>query len=53
MQYGGKWLSVGMMDFNSTMVAPVDTQLPLRMMDARMWPVTVPGEGKLTLLLAE
>lgn len=35
MQCGGKWLSQGMIDLNSTMVAPEATQLPLMVMDAR------------------
>lgn len=38
MQCGGKWLSQGMIDLNSTMVAPEATQLPLIVMDARMSP---------------
>lgn len=40
MQCGGKWLSQGMIDLNSTMVAPEATQPPLIVMDARMSPIT-------------
>lgn len=40
MQCGGKWLSQGMIDLNSAMVAPEATQPPLIVMDARMSPIT-------------
>lgn len=45
MQRGGKWLSRGMIDLNSTMAAPKATQPPLRVMDARMSPITFSSGG--------
>lgn len=45
-QCGGKWLSRGMIDLNSTMAAPKATQPPLRVMDARMSPITFSSGGK-------
>lgn len=49
MQGGSKWLSQGMIDLNSTMVAPEATHPPLTVMDARMSPITFLRVGK-TLL---
>lgn len=46
MQCGGKWLSQGMIDLNSTMVAPEATQSPLTVMDARMSPITFLRVGR-------
>lgn len=45
-QRGGKWLSRGMIDLNSTMAAPKATQPPLRVMDARMSPITFSSGGE-------
>lgn len=45
-QCGGKWLSRGMIDLNSTMAAPKATQPPLRVMDARMSPITFSSGGE-------
>lgn len=45
-QCGGKWLSQGMIDLNSTMAPPKATQAPLRVMDARMSPITFSSVGK-------
>lgn len=45
-QCGGKCLSQGMIDLNSSMVAPKATQPPLIVMDARMWPIMFLSMGK-------